>query len=201
MILSGACRPQTEYICTTSSFTDDQHWFGVLSCDHEMKKKSSLNVTVFAYYWARPRVASPSGQKRVSLRPRVVVRSVKSSSRASSGDKFRLFGLFHLKLPLLGYRIKAQIEFLYGHHRLVRATLTLTKTNKDQKHFKAQIKIPKSEDEMKTCLSFLETHIDKVEPVNVRKYHNMLETAMTENLRIENSTEPKRFKFSDNTKK
>ncbi|GBP12468.1 hypothetical protein EVAR_75873_1 [Eumeta japonica] len=98
-------------------------------------------------------------------------------------------------------RISVQFYLSYRDHRLVRATLTLIKTNKNRKHFKAQIKIPKSEDEIKTYLSCLETHIDNMneEPINFQEYYNILEIAITESLRIENSTESKKFKFSVNT--
>ncbi|CAH2101737.1 unnamed protein product [Euphydryas editha] len=77
-------------------------------------------------------------------------------------------------------------------HRLVRATLLLSRPVKSRKTYTTPSNIPKTETEIKNYIENLRTNIENIETdcIDIQTYYNILERGITESLKYKNNTHP-----------
>lgn len=87
-------------------------------------------------------------------------------------------------------------------HRLVRATLRLSRPIKSRKTYTTPPKIPKTEAEIKNYIENLRAYTEYIETecIDTQTYYNILERGITESLKCKNTTKPHQHNiFSEDT--
>lgn len=87
-------------------------------------------------------------------------------------------------------------------HRLVRATLLLSRSVKSRKTFTIPTNIPKTEAKIKNYIEHLQKHTEiiKTDCIDTQTYYNILERGITESLKYKTNTNPHEHKiFSKDT--
>ncbi|CAH2092819.1 unnamed protein product [Euphydryas editha] len=98
--------------------------------------------------------------------------------------------IIHHKL-ITNIKILSKFKFS-SDHRLVRATLLLSRPVKSRRTYTTPSNIPNTETEIKNYIENLRTNIENIEIdcIDIQTYYNILERGITESLKYKNNTHP-----------